>query len=51
LQSTKLSWRKLAGQADMPASFIYGGDKKLTRENVSVIPWAETSKLAQKFNQ
>jgi len=45
------SWRKLTGQTDMPAWLIYGGDKTLTRENISVTPWGKISKLAQKFNE
>jgi len=32
-------WGKLAGQADLPACLIYGGDKVLTNENISIVPW------------
>ncbi|MHB8090053.1 MAG: ATP-binding protein [Syntrophales bacterium] len=32
-------WGKLAGQTDLPAWLIYGGDKALINENISVVPW------------
>lgn len=32
-------WGKLAGQADLPAWLIYGGDKALSNENISIVPW------------
>ena len=32
-------WGKLAGQTDLPAWLIYGGDKALTNENISIVPW------------
>jgi predicted AAA+ superfamily ATPase len=38
-------WGKLAGQADLPAWLIYGGDKALTNENISIVPWKNISKL------
>jgi len=36
-------WGKLAGQTDLPARLIYGGDKALTIENISVVPWKNLS--------
>lgn len=33
-------WGKLAGQADLPAWLIYGGDKALSNENISIVPWS-----------
>lgn len=38
-------WGKLAGQADLPSWLIYGGDKALTNENISIVPWKNISKL------
>ncbi len=32
-------WGKLAGQSDLPARLIYGGDKALANENISIVPW------------
>lgn len=32
-------WGKLAGQTDLSAWLIYGGDKALTNGNISVVPW------------
>ena len=32
-------WGKLAGQTDLPAWLIYGGDKGLANENISIVPW------------
>ena len=40
-------WGKLAGQADLPAWLIYGGDKALTNENISIVPWKNISKLSE----
>ncbi|HOG91548.1 MAG TPA: ATP-binding protein [Smithella sp.] len=39
-------WGKLAGQADLPSWLIYGGDKALTNENISIVPWKNISKLS-----
>lgn len=36
-------WGKLTGQTDLPARLIYGGDKALTIENISVVPWKDLS--------
>ena len=38
-------WGTLAGQADLPSWLIYGGDKALTNENISIVPWKNISKL------
>jgi len=38
-------WSKLAGQADLPSWLIYGGDKALINENISIVPWKNISKL------
>jgi len=38
-------WGKLAGQTDLPAWLIYGGDKALTSENISIVPWRNISKI------
>ncbi len=38
-------WGKLAGQTDLPVWLIYGGDKALTNENISIVPWKNISKL------
>lgn len=38
-------WGKLAGQTDLPAWLVYGGDKSLTNENISIVPWKNISKL------
>jgi len=32
-------WSALAGEPDLPARLIYGGDRALTKENVSIVPW------------
>jgi uncharacterized protein len=39
-------WSKLAGQADLPSWLIYGGDKALTSENISIVPWKNIAKLS-----
>ena len=36
-------WGKLARQKDFPAWLIYGGDKALTNENISIVPWKNIS--------
>lgn len=38
-------WGKLTGQTDLPAWLIYSGDKALTNENISIVPWKNISKL------
>jgi hypothetical protein len=30
----------------LPAWLIYGGDKALTNENISIVPWKNISKLS-----
>jgi len=42
-------WGKLAGQADLPAWLIYGGDKALTKENISIVPWKNIPKLSEEL--
>jgi len=32
-------WSALAGEPDLPTRLIYGGDRALTKENVSIVPW------------
>jgi uncharacterized protein len=32
-------WGRLAGQTDLPAWLIYGGDKEFTNENISIVSW------------
>ena len=39
-------WGKLTGQTDLPAWLIYGGDKALTNENISIVPWKNISKIS-----
>lgn len=43
-------WGKLAGQTDLPAWLVYGGDKALTNENISIVPWKNISKLSAELN-
>ncbi len=38
-------WGKLAGQTDLPAWLIYGGDKEFTNENISIVPWKNVSSI------
>jgi len=41
-------WRKLAGQPNMPAWLVYGGDRGLINENISIVPWKDISTLSFK---
>jgi hypothetical protein len=43
-------WGKLTGQTDLPARLIYGGDKALTNENISIVPWKNISRLTMEEN-
>jgi hypothetical protein len=41
--SSLKGWGKLTGQPNLPAWLIYGGDKALTNENISIVPWKNIS--------
>lgn len=43
-------WRILAGQPDASAWLVYGGDKKLFNENISIVPWKKISELTTELN-
>jgi len=42
-------WQALAGQPDSAAWLIYGGDKELMRENVSIVPWKYIGKMTNRL--
>lgn len=44
------TWRGIAGEAAGPPWLVYGGDRRLRRSGVEVVPWREVGGVGQQFS-